>query len=114
MLNLKRPRIAKEILRKKNREGKHSSSDIRLLYSYSNQNSIILTQNCIYRSKQQNRKPRNKPKHVQSVNLQQTQEYAMRKESLFSKLFGKLDSLMQMNHIRKLLHTIHKNKLKMI
>ena len=49
----------------------------------------MLTQNQTYRSKQQNRKPRSKPKHVQSVNLQQTQEYAMEKRKSFQQIVWK-------------------------
>ena len=51
-----------------------------ILLSYSNQNSMALAQKQKYRSMQQNRKPRNKPTHLQSINLlQRRQEYTMEK-----------------------------------
>ena len=47
-------------------------------------------------SKEQDRNPRNKPMHLQSINLQQRrQEYTMKKrQSLQQEVSGKLDSCM--------------------
>ena len=42
-----------------------------MLQSYSNQNSMVLAQKQKYRSVEQDRKPRNKPTHLWSINLQQ-------------------------------------------
>ena len=51
-----------------------------LLQSYSNPNSMVWAQKQTYRSMEQDRKPRNKPKHLWSINLQQRrQEYTMEK-----------------------------------
>ena len=48
--------------------------------------SVVLVQRQIYRSTQQKREPRNRPRHLQSVSFQQRrQEYKWEKESLFSK-----------------------------
>ena len=41
-----------------------------ILQSYSHQDSIALAQNQKYRSMEQDRKPRNKPLHLWSINLQ--------------------------------------------
>ena len=55
------------------------------LQSYSNQDSVVLIQNRNIRPMEQNREPRNKPRHLQSINLRQRrQEYKMGKKSLFS------------------------------
>ena len=43
---------------------------VSVLQSYSNQNSMVLQQKQTYRSMQQKRKPRNKPKHSWSTYLQ--------------------------------------------
>ena len=59
----KRPRIAKAILRKKNRAGPGLQT---ILQSYSNQDSMVLAQKHKYRSMEQDRKPRNKPTHIWS------------------------------------------------
>ena len=58
--------------------------DFRLHYKAtvikSSQNSMVLAQKQIHRSIKQDREPRNKPKHLWSINLQQRrQEYTMEK-----------------------------------
>ena len=79
--NHKRPQIAKEILRKKDRA--EVSTVPPILQSYSHQNIMVLAQKQKYRSVGQYRKPRDKPAHLQSTNLwQRRQKYAMEK-SLF-------------------------------
>ena len=40
-----------------------------ILQSYSHQNSMVLAQKQKYRSMEQDRKPRNKPTHLWSINL---------------------------------------------
>ena len=40
-----------------------------ILQSYSNQNSMVLAQKQTHRSMEQNREPRNKFKHLWSINL---------------------------------------------
>ena len=62
-----------------NPEGKNKARDFReFLQSYSNQNSMVLVQKQMYRSMEQSRRPRNKPMHLWSINLQQwRQEYTM-------------------------------------
>ena len=99
-------------LRKKNRAGGVMLSDFRL-QSYSNQNSMVLTQK--HKSVEQNREPRNKPTLIRLINLQQRrQEYRTEKrQSLQQVVLGKLDSYMQKNHTGLFSHTLDKNKLKM-
>ena len=51
-----------------------------MLQSYGNQNSMVLAQEHTRRSVEQDRKPRNKPMHLWSINQQQRrQEYPMDK-----------------------------------
>ena len=61
---------------------------------------------------EQNREPRNKPIHLWSINLQQSrQEYTMgKRKSLQQVVWGKLNNCIQINEVRTLPHTIHKNK----
>ena len=67
-----------------------------ILQSYSHQNSMVLAQKQKYRSMEQDRKPRNKPTQLQSINLQQRrQDYIIEKrQSLQKMVLGKLDSYM--------------------
>ena len=52
-----------------------------ILQSYSNQNSAVMAQKQAYGSMEQNIEPRNKLKHLQSINLRQRrQEYTMEKK----------------------------------
>ena len=58
----KRPQRAKAILRKKNRAERTQAPGLQtILQSYSNQDSMVMTQKQKYRSMQQDRKPREKP-----------------------------------------------------
>ena len=51
-----------------------------LLQSHSHQDSMVLAQRQKYRSTEQDRKPRNKPMHLRSINLREKrQEYPMKK-----------------------------------
>ena len=66
-----------------------------ILQSYSSQNSMVLSQKLTHRLMEQNRKSRNKPKHLSSINLQRRQEYTMEKrQSLQQMVLEKLDSHM--------------------
>ena len=56
------------------------------LQSYSNQNSMVLAPKQTYGSAEQNKEPRNKPTHLQSINpYQRRQDYTTEKKSLLSK-----------------------------
>ena len=84
------------------------------LQSYSNQNTTALAQKetwIRYGSTEQTREPRNKPTHLQSINLQQRmQEYTIEKRQSFQQvMLGKLDGDMQINEVRTDCHTLHKN-----
>ena len=80
------------------------------LQSYSNQNSMVLTQKQKNWSVEQNREPRNKPTLIWLINVQQRrQEYRMEKrQSLQQMVLGKLDSYMQKNHPGLFSHTMSK------
>ena len=56
------------------------------LQSYSNQNSMLLAQKQTYGSAEQNKEPRNKPTHLQSITLIKGDKIMQwKKDSLFSK-----------------------------
>ena len=65
----KRPRIAKEILRKKQSWRSQASGLQTILQSYSNQDSMLLAQKQKYKSMEQDTKPRDKPTQIQSPYL---------------------------------------------
>ena len=57
-----------------------------ILQSHSHQDTVGLVPRQTYRPTEQNREPRNKPRHLWSINLwQRRQEHTVGKDSLFSK-----------------------------
>ena len=64
-----RPRTAKAILKKKRSWRNQALWPQTILQSYSHQNHMALAQRQTYRSVEQDRKPRNKLKHLWSTNL---------------------------------------------
>ena len=83
--------------------------------SNSHQDSVVPVPKQTCRPMEQNREPRNKPRHLWSIDLwQRRQEHKMRKKQSFQQeLLGKLDSCMQISETRTHPHTNDKNKLKM-
>ena len=84
MKTKKDPKQPKTIMRKSEWSWwNHTSSLQTTLQSYSHQNSMALAQRQTHRSLEQDRKPRNKPMHLWSTNLQQRrQEHTMKRQSL--------------------------------
>ena len=67
-----------------------------------------------HRPMEQNREPRNKPRHQWSINLQKgDKNIKWEKDSLQQVVLGKLDSHVEINDTGTDPHTIHRNKLKM-
>ena len=65
-----------------------------ILQSYSNQDSMVLAQKQKYRSMVPDRKPRDKPMHIQSPNLRQRrQEHTMEKTASSISSAGKTGQL---------------------
>ena len=85
--------------------GQLNKPDLRL-----NKDSVVLVPKQTDRPMEQNREPRNKPRHLWSINLwQRKQELKMGKRQTFQQEFlGKLDSCMLINETET-----HQNKLKM-
>ena len=94
----KRVRIAKVILKQEQNRSHNPPRHQTILKSYRNQNSLVLAQKQTYGSMEQNRQPRNKPKHLQSINLwQRRQEYTMEKRHSSESGAGKVEWL----HVNK-------------
>ena len=74
------------ILRKEKQNGKNRVSWLQTkLQSYRNQGSIVLTLKQTHKSVKQERKPRNKPTHLWSINLwQKRQEYTTEEKTVSS------------------------------
>ena len=68
-LEAQKPRIAKAILRKKNGAEESGSRTSDYTTKQQSSNHVVLAQKQIYRSVKQDRKPRIKPRHVQSTSL---------------------------------------------
>ena len=68
--NHKRSRIAREALKKNKQSRRHNSPRLQtILQNYNNQDSVVLVQKQMYRPMESNREPRNKPRHLWSINL---------------------------------------------
>ena len=75
-------RIAKAILRGKKQSWRNQTPWLQtILQRYSNQDNMVLAQKQIRRPVEENREPRNKPTHIQIINLQwRNKEHTMEKE----------------------------------
>ena len=97
----KGPRIAKAILKKKNKAEGIMLPDFRLHYKITVTKTAWYWHKNIYGSMKQNREPPNKSTHLWSIHLQQRrQKYTIRKkQSLQQRVLGKLNSYIS-NEIR--------------
>ena len=68
--NHKRPRIAKAIPEEQEPTRSHNSPRLQAIFqSHSYQDSVVLVPKQTDRPMEQNREPRNKPRHLWSINL---------------------------------------------
>ena len=96
-MDYKRPQIAKATLKKKNRAGGNQAPWLQtILQSHNHHNSMVLAQKQKYRSVEQDRKPRNKPMNLWSINLWQRRPrpHNVWSRSLQQMVLRKLDSHM--------------------
>ena len=92
-------------LEEKNKAGGLTLRLQTILQNHCNQNSVVLVQKHTYGSMEQNREPRNKPRYLWSISLQQRrQEYNMGKKISSASIAGKTEQL----HVKpmKLEHTL--------
>ena len=77
--------IAQTIFKKKEySDSNHSTIQQSLLYSYSNQDSVVLLEGWAHRSLEQNREPSNRPIQICPTDFQQRcKSYSMKKGQLF-------------------------------
>ena len=95
---------------------RHNSPRLQtILQSYNNQDSVVLVQKQTYGPMDENREPRNKPRHLWSTNLwQRRHAHKMGERQSFQQvLLGNLDSCMQIIETRTHLYAMPENKLKM-
>ena len=94
---------------------RHLSPRLQAILQSHSQDSVVLVPKQTYWPMEQNREPRNTPRHLWSINLwQRRREHKMGKRQFIQQdLLGNLDSCVQSNETRTHPHTMHKNKLKM-